>query len=89
MEHILLDPKTNHKYVRMTLYIQDVKILYNACVDILNEHPEMIGYERTAEKLKLVLDDIESEDDIYLDDDIHTLASASEKYEEFEDDLPF
>jgi hypothetical protein len=56
MKHILLDPNTNYDYVDLTLYVQDVKILYNACVDILNEHPEMIGYERTAKKLKLVLD---------------------------------
>jgi hypothetical protein len=56
MKHILLDPNTNHDYVDLTLYVQDVKILYNACVDILNEHPEMIGYERTAKKLKMVLD---------------------------------
>jgi hypothetical protein len=58
MEHILLDPNTNYKYVDMTLYLQDVKILYNACVDILNEHPEMVGYKRTAEKLKMVLDEV-------------------------------
>lgn len=56
MEHILLDPKTNKDYVDMTLYIEDVKILYNACVDILNKHPEMIGYRITAGKLKIILD---------------------------------
>jgi hypothetical protein len=57
MKHILLDSKTNKNYVDLTLYVEDVKILYNACVDILNENPEMIGYQRTAEKLKMVLDD--------------------------------
>jgi len=56
MEHITLDPKTKYNYVDLTLYIQDVTILYNACVDILNEHPEMIGYQMTASKLKMVLD---------------------------------
>ena len=56
MEHITLDPKTKYNYVDLTLYIQDVTILYNACVDILNEHPEMIGYQMTASNLKMVLD---------------------------------
>jgi hypothetical protein len=56
MKHILLDATTNKNYVDVTLYVEDIKILYNACVDILNEHPEMIGYERTAKKLKMVLD---------------------------------
>jgi hypothetical protein len=59
MEHRHLNPTTNHELVDMTLYVQDVKILYNACVDILNEHPEMIGYRITAEKLRMVLDDFE------------------------------
>lgn len=57
MEHITLDPKTKYNYVDLTLYIQDVTILYNACVDILNEHPDMIGYQMTASKLKMVLDE--------------------------------
>ena len=57
MIHMKLDPKTNKQYVDMTLYLEDVKILYNACVDILNQHPEMIGYQRTAEKLEMVLAD--------------------------------
>jgi hypothetical protein len=61
MKHILLDPKTNKEYVDLTLYVEDVKILYNACVDILNEYPEMIGYKRTAKKLKMVLNDHEAQ----------------------------
>ena len=56
MEHILLDSKANYQYVDMTLYLQDVKMLYNACVDILNEHPEMVGYEMVAKKLKMVIE---------------------------------
>ena len=59
MKHILLNSATNETYVDLTLYLEDVKILYNACVDILNEHPEMIGYRRTAEKLKLILEKAE------------------------------
>ncbi len=56
MKHILLDSETNYEMVGLNLYVSDVKILYNACVDILNEHPEMIAYDNVAKKLKLVLD---------------------------------
>jgi hypothetical protein len=56
MEHIKLNPIEDYTYVDMTLYLQDVKMLYNACVDILNEYPEMIGYEKTAKKLLMVLE---------------------------------
>lgn len=56
MKPILLDPNTNYDYVDMTLYLQDVKILHNACVDILNECPEMIGYERVMNKLRMVIE---------------------------------
>ena len=44
-------------YVDMQLYLGDVKILYNTCVDIVNEHPEMIGYQRLIVKLGMVIDD--------------------------------
>lgn len=60
MKHKLLDNKTDYDYVDMTLYLQDVKILYNACVDIINRHPEMIGYKRTAEKLLMVIEEKEN-----------------------------
>jgi hypothetical protein len=60
MKHIKLDPQTNNQYVDMTLYLEDVKILYNACVDILNQHPEMIGYQRTAQKLQMVIQEQEN-----------------------------
>ena len=56
MKPILLDPNTNYDYVDMTLYLQDVKILHNACIDILNECPEMVGYRQVAEKLKMVIE---------------------------------
>jgi hypothetical protein len=56
MKPILLDPNTNYDYVDMTLYLQDVKILHNACVDILNECPEMVGYRQVAEKLRMVIE---------------------------------
>ena len=60
MEHKLLNPDTNYDYVDVTLYLQDVKILYNACVDIINRHPEMIGYKRTAEKLLMIIEEQEN-----------------------------
>jgi hypothetical protein len=59
MKHKQLNNKTDYDYVDMTLYLQDVKILYNACVDIINQYPEMIGYKRTAEKLLLVIEESE------------------------------
>jgi hypothetical protein len=56
MEHIYLKPNDDYTNVDMTLYLGDVKILYNTCIDIINEHPEMIGYERTAKKLLMILE---------------------------------
>ena len=44
-------------YVDMGLTLGDVKILYNTCVDIVNEHPEMISYQRLIVKLGMVIDD--------------------------------
>lgn len=34
----------------------DLTILHNLCVDVLNEHPQMIGIERIKEQLELVLE---------------------------------
>ena len=59
MEYRKLDPQTDYTYVDMTLYLQDVKVLYNACVDITAQYPEMIGYKKIMEKLLLVIDDKE------------------------------
>lgn len=64
MEYTLLNPETNHDYVDMTLYLQDVKILHNACVDILRKNPEMIGYRNVMEKLKMVIEDHEEFPDV-------------------------
>lgn len=59
MEHILLKKgkynKEDNTNVMLNLNIGELKILYNACVDILNEHPEMIGYRGVAEKLEQVI----------------------------------
>lgn len=59
MEYKQLNADTNYDYVDMTLYLQDVKMLYNACVDIINKNPEMIGYKKTAEKLLMVIEENE------------------------------
>jgi len=61
MEHILLDRDTDLQYVNLNIYLSDVKILHNACVDIVNEHPYMIGYETLANKLKIAINYHESE----------------------------
>jgi hypothetical protein len=59
MDYRKLNPETDYNYVDMTLYLQDVKVLYNACVDINKQFPEMIGYTNLAEKLQLVIDENE------------------------------
>ena len=60
MEYRLLNSETNYELVDMTLYLQDVTILHNACVDILNECPEMLGYRKVMEKLALVIDEFDT-----------------------------
>ena len=64
MEYRKLDPQTDYTYVDMTLYLQDVKVLYNACVDISNQYPEMIGYQKIMEKLVLVIDEFDNKETI-------------------------
>lgn len=59
MDYKKLNPQTDYTYVDMTLYLQDVKVLYNACVDINKQFPEMIGYTNLAEKLQLIIDEKE------------------------------
>ena len=59
MDYRKLNKETDLTPVDMTLYLQDVKVLYNACVDINKQFPEMIGYTRLAEKLQLVIDENE------------------------------
>ena len=59
MDYRKLNPKTDYTLVDMTLYLQDVKVLYNACVDISNQYPEMIGYQKIMEKLLPIIDNNE------------------------------
>lgn len=54
---ILLNPNTNYQTVSdIELDLMDIVILHNACVDILNEFPEMVGYNVTRNKLKKIID---------------------------------
>ena len=59
MEYRKLNTENNLTLVDMTLYLQDVKVLYNACVDINKQFPEMIGYIKLAEKLQIIIDEKE------------------------------
>jgi hypothetical protein len=59
MKHKPLDfnSSIDTTYVNLTLTLGDLKILYNACVDIVNRHPEMIGYQSIGLNLGMVIDD--------------------------------
>jgi hypothetical protein len=59
MEYRKLNTENNLTLVDMTLYLQDVKVLYNACVDINKQFPEMVGYIKLAEKLQIIIDEKE------------------------------
>ena len=56
MEYRKLNPETDSVQVVLTLPVHELKILYNACVDITNEFPQMDGYARVAEKLQYIID---------------------------------
>lgn len=64
MDYRKLNPQTDYTLVDMTLYLQDVKVLYNACVDISTQYPEMIGYKKIMEKLVLVIDEFDNTEKI-------------------------
>lgn len=34
-----------HKNINIKLSMMEIKMLHNACVNILTKHPEMIGYD--------------------------------------------
>jgi hypothetical protein len=71
MEHKKLNQETNYDYVDMTLYLQEVKMLYNACVDIINRQPMMLGYKETAKKLLMVIEEQENKTNRYGTKDNH------------------
>jgi hypothetical protein len=59
MKHKPLDfnSSIDTTYVDLTLNLGELKILYNACVDIVNRDPEITGYERIGFHLGMVIDD--------------------------------
>ena len=59
MKHKPLDfnSSIDTTYVDLTLTLGELKILYNACVDIVNRDPEITGYERIGFHLGMVIDD--------------------------------
>ena len=59
MDYKKLNKQTDEIPVEMVMSLQDVKVLYNACVDINKQFPEMIGYTKLAEKLGKHIDDVE------------------------------
>ena len=55
--HLEPAPSTlDERYVGLGLQLKDLKILYNTCVDVLDEHPEMISYGVIMVKLGMVID---------------------------------
>lgn len=50
---------TNDVQVSLKLSLGQIKILHNACVDILNDYPEMISYSEVQKKLQEIIFDVE------------------------------
>jgi hypothetical protein len=42
--------------VNIELSLWDLIIIYNACADIVNEHPQMIGYEKLGKRIKKIVE---------------------------------
>lgn len=59
MEYTKLNTETDNTPVELFLTLQDVKVLHNACIDILNNYPQMVGYDRIREKLEFYIKDVE------------------------------
>ena len=56
MKHIQIKQKSKAQIIDLKLPLIDVTILYNACIDIIKEHPSMIGYKDAAVKLKQIIE---------------------------------
>lgn len=50
---------TNDVPVSLKLTLGQIKILHNACVDILIDYPDMIGYAEVQTKLQEIIFDVE------------------------------
>ena len=56
--YIPLTSNSNDVQVSLTLTLGQIKILHNACIDILNKYPEMIGYQEVQKNLNQVIIDV-------------------------------
>lgn len=45
----------NNLKVDLTLTLVEIKILHNACVDVVNEFPDMVGYKKLLDKLSNII----------------------------------
>jgi len=55
MQYTSLKIPQDEREINLKLEMADLKILHNACVDILRELPEMIGYHRVQIKLNEII----------------------------------
>jgi hypothetical protein len=56
MDYQLLKAGDEKLNLAITLTMAEVKILHNACVDLLRETPEMISYQAVMEELQEIID---------------------------------
>ena len=52
MKTMKINSKTDDTKVKLNLSLIELKVLYNACVDILDRAPEMLSYRKAADSLK-------------------------------------
>lgn len=84
MKTILINSNDSQEQVKLTLTMQDIKMLHNLCCDTVNEYPEMIGYEKLAKKLNIIIDSekiMSALDELFADE-------PTTEYE-YSDELPF
>lgn len=55
MEYQLIKKQDITQKVKITLSMGMLKILHNACLDILHEHPEAIVYNAALEELQEII----------------------------------
>ena len=55
MNYITLEQGDETKLVNVHLKMSDLKILHNACIDILHEHPNMVSYNASRITLKEII----------------------------------
>jgi hypothetical protein len=55
MEYQLLKAGDEKLNLAVTLTMAEVKILHNACVDLLRDSPEMISYQAVMEELQEII----------------------------------